>query len=537
MNESETATVDVALVGGTVFDGLGNAPRVDAVVGIVGDRLRVLPAGSPIRAERTIDVSGKFVCPGFIDVHSHSDFASLVFPLAQSKVLAGVTTEINGNCGMSPFPMGGALLEKRQAEYAKSGLTIDWTGPYDYIRTADRVGSSINRGLQVGHGNLRAMTVGWENRPANAGERREMRRLLEEGMDAGCLGLSSGLYYAPGMFADSQELIELCRPVAERGGFYSSHIRSEDDGLLEAVDEFFQVVRGAKVRGQYSHVKTALARNWHKIDPLRERLFCERADGVDFAADRYPYTALCTGLDSVLLPGWVNEGGLDEMLRRLSDADQRKRLADDIRTKHPDATLLDKVIITSVHTDAGAGAVGKSLREWANLRGAQPLEAAFDLLVEQRCRVECIFFAMSEANLDAILSWPFMMIGSDHSVRAAIGPVKGARPHPRAYGTPARFLTDFVRDRKLMTWEEGIRKMTSACATAAGVPNRGVLRDGAYADVTVFDPEVLADRATYDEPRMPPAGIEWVFVNGVETVTAGVHRECRAGRILRAESA
>ena len=524
---------DLAVVGGTVFDGLGSPPRTDQTVAVRAGRITLLAAGSPADARRTVDASGRFVAPGFIDIHSHSDFAGLAFPLAQSKVLSGITTEINGNCGMSAFPLSPELRERRRAEYARSGVAIHWTDLAGYRTAAEGVGSSINRGLQVGHGNLRTSAMGYAARPADAAERRTMRRLLEDALAGGCLGMSSGLFYPPGTSADADELSDLARIVAVAGGFYSSHLRSEDDALLEAVDEFLAVVRAGGVRGQYSHVKTALPRNWPKIGPLRDRLFAARAEGLDFACDRYPYTALCTGLDSVLLPGWANEGGPSEALRRLADPDGRRRIADAVRTLHPEPDFLDAVVIASVHGEENLSAVGRTLREWAALRGSDPLSAAFDLLVEEAGRVECIHFAMSEDNLVEILGWPFTLIGSDHSVRAAVGAVRrGARPHPRAYGTPSRFLTDYVRGRRLMSWEEGIRRMTGACAAAAGLSDRGVIRDGAAADLVVFDPAALTDRATYDEPRLPPTGIDLVVVNGEIVVERGTHTGRRPGRIL-----
>jgi N-acyl-D-amino-acid deacylase len=523
--------LDAAVVGGLVFDGLGGDPTA-ATVGIVADRLRLLAPGTAFTAGRTVDAAGKFVCPGFIDIHSHSDFAALLFPDAQSKVLAGITTEIDGNCGMSAFPLAGPLPARRRFEHAGTGLSIDWTDAAGYLRALEAIGDAVNRGWLVGHANLRTAAMGYAARPADAAERRQMRRLLEEALDAGCLGLSSGLAYAPGCFAEPVELIELARTVGERGGLYAAHIRSEDDALPAAVDEFLDTVRAAGVRGQYSHVKAALRRNRRRSAELRRRLFAERDLGLDFACDCYPYTALCTGLDAVLLPATAGAAGPDDLLRRLSDADGRRRLADAVRARHPEPDLPDEIVVSSVHSTANRPAVGRTLRQWAASRGADWLAAAFDLLLAEGGRVECIHFAMAEDDVAEILSWPFTLIGTDHGRRAAVGPTHGARPHPRAYGTTARFLTEYVRRRKLMSWAEGIRKMTSGPATAAGLVDRGVLRDGAFADLVVFDPVALTDRATYDQPRMPPAGIEHVRVNGQAVVEAGVHTGLRPGRRL-----
>jgi len=495
---------------------------------------RIAPELPPAAAD--LDVKGLVVSPGFIDIHCHSEYAAFVYPRAESKVLAGVTTDVSGNCGASPFPLVGEFRERRRAEWRHYGLDIDWESPAGYYARAEAAPSSVNRAMLAGHGAIRAAVVGYAGRPTTAGERRRMRALLEEALEAGAFGLSSGLIYPPGCYADAEELADLARPVAEAGGFYSSHIRSEGDRLLEAIDEFLEVVRRSGVRGQLSHLKASGAANWSKTAEAIRRLRTARREGLAVAADRYPYLASMTDLDSLLLPNWAVEGGRDDEISRLTDPAARRRLADEIRLRHPEADYFDRILIAEAGPGGSHAAVGKTLRQWAAACGRDPIEAAFDLIVEHRTQVAATYFSMSEENLRDILREPYVAIGSDAGLRrvpAAGEAAAGGLAHPRAYGTPARFLGTYVRDQGLMDWQEGIRRLTSLPAEIVGLAGRGRLVEGAWADIVVFDPQTIADAATYERPAAQPVGIRHVFVCGEPVVTDGRHTGATPGRVLR----
>ena len=522
---------DWTIRGGTLLDSRGGLRRGDLAVSD-GRIRRIAPELPP--AANDLDAAGLTVSPGFIDIHCHSEFSAFVYPRAESKALAGVTTDVSGNCGGSPFPLVGEFREHRRAEWRHHGLDINWTSPDEYYARARGAPSSINRAMLVGHGAIRAAVVGYADRPTDARERRRMRRLLEEALEAGAFGLSSGLIYPPGCYADVDELADLARPVAEAGGYYTSHIRSEGDGLLEAIDEFLEVLRRSGARGQLSHLKAAGAANWPKMGEALGRLRAAREAGLAVTADRYPYLASMTDLDSMLLPNWAVEGGHDEELARLADPVTQRRLADDIRARHPESDYLDRILIASVSPDGPQDAVGKSLRQFAEDAGRDPLDAAFDLIVAHRMQVSAINFSMSEENLRAVLAEPYVAIGSDASLRhlpAEGEPTRGLA-HPRAYGTSARFLGTYVREAGLMDWQEGIRRLTSLPAEVVGLAGRGRLAEGAWADLVLFDRESIADRATYQRPCAAPAGIRHVFVSGERIVADGRHTGATPGRIL-----
>ncbi len=513
----------------------GDRPACRADLRLAGGRVScIAPHLEP--AANDLDASGLTVCPGFIDIHCHSEFSALIYPRAESKILAGVTTDVSGNCGASPFPLVGEFRERRRVEWEPHGLTIDWQSPAEYYARAEAAPSSVNRAVLAGHGTIRAAVVGYADRPASAEERGRMRGLLVEALDAGAFGLSSGLIYPPGCYADVEELADLARCAAQAGGFYSSHIRSEGDGLLEAVDEFLAVVRRSGVRGQLSHLKAAGAANWHKAPEAIRRIRAARDEGLAVTADRYPYLASMTDLDSMLLPSWAVEGGRDAELARLADPAARRRLAEDVLRSHPEPEYFDRVLIASVGAEEGQGVAGKTLRELADAAGRDPLEVAFDLLIEHQTQVSAIHFSMIEENLCAILREPYVAIGSDSSLRRVPDDPDSPRsglPHPRAYGTPARFLGTYVRDKGLMDWQEGVRRLTSLPAGVVGLAGRGRLVEGAWADVVVFEPATVADRATYRRPWVPPAGIRHVFVNGERVVADGKHTGALPGRVLR----
>jgi len=526
-------SLDCTIRGGALLDAAGGLRRADLRVrdGRIG---HVAPHLPPAAVD--LDVTGLTVAPGFIDIHCHSEFAAFVYPRAESKVLSGVTTDVSGNCGVSPFPLAGEFRERRRAEWGPHGLTIDWESAKEFFARAEAAPCSVNRAVLAGHGALRAAVIGYADRPASADDRRRMRKLLAEALDEGAFGLSSGLIYPPGCYASVDELADLCRVVAGAGGFYASHIRNEGAGLLEAIDEFLAVVRHAVVRGQLSHLKASRTPNWPKMAEAIRRLRAARASGLVVTADRYPYLASMTDLDSLMLPNWAVEGGREQELARLKDGATRRRLADEILAKHPEPEYFERILIASVKPGGPQEAVGKNLRQWADAARRDPLDVAFDLIIEHDTQVSAIAFTMSEENLRAVLAEPYVAVGSDAGLRRVpedLSNVPEGLAHPRAYGTAARFLGTYVRGERLMDWREGIRRLTSLPADILGLWDRGRLEEGCWADLVVFDRETIADRATYERPWVPPAGIRHVFVNGQRVVSDGMHTGATPGRILR----
>ncbi len=527
---------DWTIRGGRLLDA-GGARRAD--LALSGGRIvRIAPDLPP--AEHDLDATGLAVAPGFIDIHCHSELAAFVYPRAESKVLAGVTTDVSGNCGASPFPLAGEFLERRRAEWAPHGLDLDWTTAAGYFARAEAAPSSVNRALLAGHGAIRAAVVGYAGRPATADERAAMRRHVEVAMEAGAFGLSSGLIYPPGAAADVEELADLAAVVARAGGYYTSHIRDEGDRLLEAVEEFLAVLRTSGARGQLSHLKASGVRNWPKAAEAIARLRAARDEGLAVTADRYPYTASMTDLDALVLPNRAFDGGREAELARLRDPATRRVLISEIEAKHPEPDYADRILIAAVGPDGGADGGGPDpsgmrLAAYAREVGRPPLEAAFDLIVARDAQVTATYFSMSEKNLRRLLAEPFVAVGSDAGLRdlPEPGSVPRGRPHPRAYGTAGRFLGTYVRDEGLMDWPEAIRRLTALPAEVLGLAGRGWLAERAWADLVVFDPARIADRATYDVPWATPAGIEHVFVNGERVVAAGAHTGATPGRVLR----
>ncbi len=530
-----TATADILIRNGRVLDGLGGPPRRHDVA--VGDgRVRLVDPPAPIEAAEVIDATDCFVAPGFIDIHGHSDLASMIHPDATSRVAAGVTTECIGNCGAGAFPMVGEVLDERRRRYDPSTLTIDWTDAAGYFARAEAVGCAVNRVTLIGHGNVRGSVIGYGNRRATAGEIDRMAAIVDAGLAAGAVGLSTGLIYPPGLWADVDELAALAAVVAARGGLYASHIRCEGPRLLEAVDEFLEVLRRSGCRGQLSHVKASGEPYWPKLPAVGERLRQARAEGIDVWADRYPYTASRTSLAAMVLPSEAMAGSTDDVVARLSEAASRRAIIEAVRAHH-DGWLdrwLETIVIASVARADLRDCIGRNLRQLPDRFAAagDGLDAAIQLLVADRAAPQAIRFCMSEANLRTVYGWDFVCVGSDSAMRDHLGPSDDERPHPRAYGTPGRFADLVVRRWKLMDWPQAVRRMTSMPAAILHLNDRGVLRDSAAADIVVFDPRRFADRATYDDPARPPDGVVATIVNGRIVWHHDRHTGRRPGRLL-----
>ena len=518
--------LDVKIVGGQVYDGFGSPP-VQTDVGIKGDRIAGLGDLSGAEAATTVSAGGYSVCPGFIDVHSHSDAYLLIEPSAQSKIHQGVTTEVVGNCGASAAPRVGAYL--MPSDWRDRKFPGSWSRVAEYRALLERAKPAVNAALLIGHNSIRAGVIGYEGRPAREDEIRAMENLLEQAIEEGGAGFSTGLIYAPGMFAAPEEIIRLARVAARHDKIYTSHMRSEGARLLKALDETIGIGRQSGVRVEVSHLKTSGRKNWPLIDAALDRIRKARESGLDLAADRYPYTASCTDLD-VILPDWAVEGGRDAVLRRLKDPDTRRKIRGEIAAARG-GSYWPGVTIGSTFHPGNRKYQGLPLVEAARQLSLEPVDAALYLCESDELHTGAIFSGMSEENLWRILAEPYVMIGSDASLRALTGPLSGDHPHPRAYGTFPRFLRASL-DGKTVAAPEAIRKMTSWPAEHFRLKERGGVRAGYFADLVVFDPAKIRDRATYEKPHQLAEGIEAVLVNGVIEVREGRMTGARGGRFL-----
>ncbi|MDD5708567.1 MAG: D-aminoacylase [Kiritimatiellae bacterium] len=532
---------EILLRHGLVVDG-GGGPARQADVAVADGRIEAIETLPPTMAARhELDASGLIVCPGFIDVHSHSDAYLLVEPDAPSKIRQGITTEVVGQCGCSAAPLLGEARHPAdwQSVLADLGLAADdgqnhgWVSVAAYREMLERAGHAPNVVCLVGHNTLRAGVVGYAGRPAAEVEVTIMARRLEQALDEGASGLSTGLIYVPGRYAESGEVLALAEVTAHGGGLYTTHMRSEGDRLLEALEEVLGVARHTGMRVQISHLKTSGKANWHKLDAALETVETARAAGLPVHADRYPYIASGTDLD-VLLPGWAAAGGHEAVLARLGDERVAARIAAEIADTREPGHWDGVVVGATAHRDTFRFR-GQSLAAVAAQLNCAPVEAALQLLRLDELRTGAFFFGMSEANMRRIYARPWVMVGSDASIRATTGPLSGDFPHPRAYGAFARFLRMALDGSLGLTLEETVRRMTSLPAASFGLSGRGRLERGAWADLAVIDPRTIRDRATFAAPHQYAAGVRWTIVNG-QIAYDGEKSLARAGRWLSAVS-
>ncbi|MDZ7330784.1 MAG: D-aminoacylase [candidate division KSB1 bacterium] len=523
---------DMIIRNGMIFDGTGS-PALNADIAIKGNKIAAINDLSAATADFIIDATGMVVSPGFIDIHTHTDIELLVNPYAESKIFQGVTTEVAGNCGYSPFPLSEADFKTLdQGLVEKYGIHASWNNADQFLSTLTQQKISINYATFTGHGNLRSYVVG-KNDVAPTSEQLDlMKRLLAESMDQGSFGLSTGLEYAPGSYANTDELIELCREVSRRNGIYATHIRNEDDFVEEAVEEALKICRNAKVSTEISHLKACNPNNWHKEEILLRRIEQASGAGMPIHADRYPYIAYGTGL-SIFLPLWSRQGETEEIISRLQD----KALLPDIKSyvESHGAKIggWDRVMISSCFSEKNRIWEGMTIKECAEHIGKKPFEFIREILIEEKNRVDIVGFAMNEENLKKVLSHPLVMIGSDGNAISPTGKLAEGKPHPRYYGTFPRVLGKYCREENLFDLATAIKKMTSMPAEKLGLKKRGYLREGYFADITIFNPETIVDTATFVKPHQLPVGIEYVIVNGKVTIKNGKHTGELAGEILR----
>jgi dihydroorotase/N-acyl-D-amino-acid deacylase len=528
---------DVLLRGGWIVDGTGN-PRYRGDVALAGDRIVALGWIPDVQARDTIDVTGLVVAPGFIDMLGQSETDVLIDNRVLSKVTQGITTEITGEGG-SVAPLTDALVARDSAYLKRYGLDVDWRDLDGWFRRLERTGSTVNIGTFVGATQVRRVVIGDADRPATPGELDRMVALVDTAMRQGALGLSTSLIYAPAIYASTEELIALARAARRHGGIYATHIRNEGERIDEALDEALRISREAEVPVEVWHLKVAGRPNWGRMPHVLARIDSAREAGTDITADQYPYIASATSLDASI-PTWAHDGGRDSLLARLRDAVRRRAIRDSILIGEARRELMyrgsggaDGILIASVYADSLKPLQGRRLGDVAGERNADPLETLFDILLADDARTGAIYFSMNEDDLRAAMVKDWVAVNTDYSGVAPDGPFADIRPHPRTYGSFTRILGYYVRDQRLLTLEQAIRKMTSLAAQRVGLVDRGLLRPGAFADVTVFDPLTVRDRATFAEPHQPSVGIYHVFVNGQAVLRDGVLTDARPGRGLR----
>ncbi|MFA4838635.1 MAG: D-aminoacylase [Candidatus Neomarinimicrobiota bacterium] len=522
---------DLIIRNGQVLDGLGTpARRLD--VGIRNGKIIALGDLSAVEADEIIDVAGMIVSPGFIDIHSHTDIELFVNPRAESKIHQGVTTEISGNCGDSPFP----LTPEDQSEYfgkikEKYDLDLRWRDLSGFYRSLKRAEPAVNYATYTGHGSLRAFVVGKNDVLPSFDQLRQMQKVLAESMEQGSLGLTTGLEYAPGSFAKTDELIELCKVVSGKNGIYATHIRNEDDTIESAVAEALEICRSAHVSLQISHFKTCNQANWHKMDGLLETVHSAAESGLPVQIDRYPYIAWSTGLTS-FLPLWSRQGNTQEVLARLQDKSQLPKIREYSESRAKRIGSWERVVIADCFTPANKKWEGRSIQSCAQECGQPAFDFIRDLLIAEENRVGVIGFAMNEENLKKVLASPICSIGSDGNAVAPTGKLGEGKPHPRFYGTFPRVLGKYCREEKVADLPAIVQRMTSMPATKLGLKRRGSIRNGYFADLVVFDPDTVIDKATFENPHQFPTGISHVVVNGKIAVRDGKHTGICAGDIL-----
>jgi len=527
---------DLILKGGWIADGSGN-PRYAGDVAINGDRIAAVGYLGTATAKDTVDVSGLVVAPGFIDMLGQSEGAVLIDNRVLSKISQGITTEVTGEGG-SVAPLTDLLVMDDSAWMKRYKVQEDWRDLNGYFAHLARTGSAVNIATFVGATQVRLAVVGKEDRHATAEELAHMVALVDTAMEQGALGLSTALEYAPAFYAPTEEVIALAKAARRHGGVYATHMRNEGGQIDQSLDETFRIAREADIPAEIWHLKVSGRRNWGRMPHVLARIDSARAAGLDVTADQYPYLAGATSLDASV-PAWAHSGGNDSLIARLRDPVIRARLRAELRAapqitdRFYRATEGPQGVIVFPFEDSLHYLQGKRLSEIAAQRHRDPIETMFDLIIADRARSGAIYFIMSEPDVRAAMQHWWVAVNTDASGVAPDGPFGNEGTHPRAYGSFTRILGRYVREEKLMTLEFAVRKMTSLAAQRVGLADRGLVRPGMYADITVFDPATVIDRATFEKPHQTSVGIEYVFVNGQIVLKKGQITSARPGRGLR----
>ena len=518
---------DLVIKNGMILDGSGN-PWYYSDLGVKGDLIQKI-GEIEYGGRRNIDATGHVISPGFIDIHSHSDLPVLIDPLAQSKIRQGVTTEVIGQCGNSAAPMNLEVREYREKYYTSRvpvGFEYDWTSMDSYLKRLDRQGIALNIAPVIGHGTIRQNVMGYENREPTTSELESMHDLIRGGMKDGSWGMSTGLIYPPSVYGKQAEIAELMKTVAEFNGVYFTHIRGEGETLMEALIEACEIGRDSNVQVQIAHFKASGRENWGKTVQSLALVENYRNMGVEVTFDQYPYIASSTNL-TALLPHWSQEGGASKLLEYLKDQSMRERLKNELRLRYS----WTEILVTSADNNPQYN--GKNIQEVADIMNTDPMNALFDLLILENTQVPSVMFGMDEEDVKRVMKSPYGMVGSDGSAISPSGIWENTVPHPRLYGTFPRVLGHYSRDEKVIPLQEAVRKMTSAPAQKLGFKDRGLIREGYKADITIFDPHKIRDVATFTDPQQYPVGIPYVMVNGEIVIEKGEHTGALPGKTLR----
>ncbi len=528
---------DVVIRGGTIYDGSGAKPTVGDIA-LRGDSIVAIGAALSGRGTREIKANGLAVSPGFINMLSWANESLIQDGRSQGDIRQGVTLEVMGE-GESMGPLTDSMKTVFLSQQGDIRYPINWTTLGGYLDTLVAKGISTNVASFVGATTIREHVIGWDDRPPTPAELARMQALVREAMEEGALGIGSSLIYTPAFYAKTDELIALVKAAAPYGGMYISHMRSEGNRLLEAVDELMRIARESGVRAEIYHLKAAGKSNWPKMDRVLAKIDSARAAGLAITADIYPYPAGATGLDASM-PPWVQEGGYAAWAKRLQDPAIRARVKQEMMTPTDKWESLylaagspEKIILIAFKADSLKKYTGKTLAEVAKMRGTSPEETAMDLVIRDGTRVGTIYFLMSEENIRKQLAKPWVSVGSDEGSYAPEGVFLESNPHPRAYGSFARILGKYSRDEKVIPLEEAIRRLTLLPATNLRIKRRGKLAPGYYGDVVVFNPATIIDKATFDKPHQYATGVVHVFVNGVQVLANGEHTGAKPGRVVR----
>src|SRR5881392_1136891 len=532
----KSAGFDVIIKGGTVYDGTGAEPRhVD--LAIRGDRIAGVGDFKTAKAKTIIDATDLAVAPGFINMLSWSNESLIQDGRSQSEIRQGVTTEIMGE-GESMGPVNDRVREHMLREQSDIKYEIKWNTLAEYLHYLENRGISCNVASFIGATTIRENVIGFEDKQPTPEQLDQMRELVRKEMEAGALGIGTSLIYPPAFYAKTEELIELCKVAAKFRGKYISHMRSEGSRLLEALDELIRISREAKIPPDLYHIKAAGQQNWGKLDNLLSRIETAQKDGLKITADMYTYTAGGTGLDASL-PPWTEDGGYPVLFKRLRDPATREKIKAEVQKPtsgwenlYFDAGGPEHILLVEFKSEKLKPLTGKPLAEVAKMRGKDPIDTAMDLIAEDESRIGALYFIISEDNVKKELTKPWISFGSDEASQAPEGVFLKSNPHPRAYGNFARVLGKYVRDEKVLSLSDAIHRLSGLPATNLGLDHRGFLKEGMSADVVVFDPATIADRATFEKPHQYAVGVKHVFVNGVQVVKDGEHTGAKPGRAL-----
>jgi len=527
---------DVIIRNGDVYDGTGaDAQHVD--VAIKGDRIAGLGDFSKASAKTIINGSGLAVAPGFINMLSWSTESLIQDGRSQSELRQGVTTEIMGE-GESMGPLNDEMKKRMVSEQADIKFDIRWNTLAEYLLFLEKRGISCNVASFLGATTVREYVIGWEDKQPTPQQLDQMRDVVRKEMEAGALGIGTSLIYPPAFYAKTEELIEMCKVAAKYQGKYISHMRSEGNQLFEALDELLRIAREANIPAEVYHIKAAGQKNWAKEDELLSRIEAAQKQGLNVRANMYTYTAAGTGLDACL-PPWTEDGGYPALFKRLRDSATREKIGAEVKIDSDKWENLylaagspDKILLAAFKSDKLKPLTGKTLAEVAKMRGKDPIDTIMDLVSEDESRIGTVYFIMSEENVKKELRKPWISFGSDEASQAPEPPFTKSNPHPRAYGNFARVLGKYCRDEKVITLPEAVRRLSAQPATNLGLDHRGMLKEGMFADVVVFDPKTITDHATFEKPHQYATGVKDVLVNGVQVIKDGEHTNTKPGRAL-----